>query len=124
LAVILREASAAGDSQAAVARKVAEELPELKSFADLLPQKRTELYAFLSLIIALIAILLAQRKAPAAAQVTIQQVFSTVISSSAASAPKATPGPSSSNTVPPVGRNEPCPCGSGKKYKKCHMAQK
>jgi uncharacterized protein YecA (UPF0149 family) len=20
---------------------------------------------------------------------------------------------------PPVGRNEPCPCGSGKKYKKC-----
>jgi uncharacterized protein YecA (UPF0149 family) len=22
--------------------------------------------------------------------------------------------------VPEVGRNEPCPCGSGKKYKKCH----
>ena len=21
-----------------------------------------------------------------------------------------------------VGRNEPCPCGSGKKYKKCHGA--
>ncbi|MBI4398399.1 MAG: SEC-C domain-containing protein, partial [Candidatus Omnitrophica bacterium] len=21
---------------------------------------------------------------------------------------------------PKVGRNEPCPCGSGKKYKKCH----
>jgi len=20
-----------------------------------------------------------------------------------------------------VGRNEPCPCGSGKKYKNCHM---
>jgi preprotein translocase subunit SecA len=25
-------------------------------------------------------------------------------------------------TVPKVGRNEPCPCGSGKKYKKCHGA--
>ncbi len=24
--------------------------------------------------------------------------------------------------VPEVGRNEPCPCGSGKKYKKCHGA--
>jgi preprotein translocase subunit SecA len=24
--------------------------------------------------------------------------------------------------VPPVGRNDPCPCGSGKKYKKCHGA--
>jgi hypothetical protein len=22
-----------------------------------------------------------------------------------------------------VGRNEPCPCGSGKKYKKCHGAE-
>ncbi|MBN1887935.1 MAG: DUF1186 domain-containing protein [Thermoflexales bacterium] len=24
---------------------------------------------------------------------------------------------------PQVGRNEPCPCGSGKKYKHCHLAQ-
>ncbi len=22
-----------------------------------------------------------------------------------------------------VGRNDPCPCGSGKKYKKCHFVQ-
>jgi hypothetical protein len=22
--------------------------------------------------------------------------------------------------VPPAGRNDPCPCGSGQKYKKCH----
>jgi len=26
----------------------------------------------------------------------------------------------SSEAVPRVGRNEPCPCGSGKKYKQCH----
>jgi hypothetical protein len=24
--------------------------------------------------------------------------------------------------VPRVGRNDPCPCGSGRKYKKCHGA--
>jgi uncharacterized protein YecA (UPF0149 family) len=24
--------------------------------------------------------------------------------------------------IPPPGRNDPCPCGSGKKYKKCHGA--
>jgi uncharacterized protein YecA (UPF0149 family) len=24
------------------------------------------------------------------------------------------------NTEPRVGRNDPCPCGSGKKYKNCH----
>ncbi|CAG9297602.1 anaerobic sulfatase maturase [Celerinatantimonas diazotrophica] len=28
---------------------------------------------------------------------------------------------SKKNTFKPVGRNEPCPCGSGKKYKKCCM---
>jgi preprotein translocase subunit SecA len=27
-----------------------------------------------------------------------------------------------SNQGPKVGRNDPCPCGSGKKYKKCHGA--
>jgi SEC-C motif-containing protein len=26
------------------------------------------------------------------------------------------------NTEPQVGRNDPCPCGSGKKFKKCHGA--
>jgi preprotein translocase subunit SecA len=24
------------------------------------------------------------------------------------------------DAVPKVGRNDPCPCGSGKKYKQCH----
>ncbi|HSE28353.1 MAG TPA: preprotein translocase subunit SecA [Gemmatimonadales bacterium] len=27
-------------------------------------------------------------------------------------------------TIPEVGRNDPCPCGSGKKYKKCHGANR
>jgi uncharacterized protein YecA (UPF0149 family) len=27
-----------------------------------------------------------------------------------------------SNAGPKTGRNDPCPCGSGKKYKKCHGA--
>jgi len=26
------------------------------------------------------------------------------------------------NPEPKVGRNDPCPCGSGKKHKKCHGA--
>jgi uncharacterized protein YecA (UPF0149 family) len=25
--------------------------------------------------------------------------------------------------APKVGRNDPCPCGSGKKYKKCCLAR-
>jgi hypothetical protein len=36
-------------------------------------------------------------------------------------------GPEDTSSAPPVavqkvGRNKPCPCGSGKKYKKCHGA--
>ncbi len=36
----------------------------------------------------------------------------------------AVPGqrPASGGNVPRVGRNDPCPCGSGQKYKKCHGA--
>jgi len=29
-------------------------------------------------------------------------------------------GPPIRRTEPRVGRNDPCPCGSGKKYKNCH----
>ena len=42
--------------------------------------------------------------------------------------PAATAGPGRKKaspcvaTEPKVGRNDPCPCGSGKKYKKCHGA--
>ena len=32
-------------------------------------------------------------------------------------------GPPVKRTEPRVGRNDPCPCGSGKKYKKCHGAE-
>jgi len=35
----------------------------------------------------------------------------------AAPAPKQAP----LKGMPRVGRNDPCPCGSGKKYKRCHM---
>jgi preprotein translocase subunit SecA len=28
--------------------------------------------------------------------------------------------PAQSRQADKVGRNDPCPCGSGKKYKKCH----
>ena len=28
------------------------------------------------------------------------------------------------DSAPQVGRNDPCPCGSGKKYKKCHLNRK
>jgi preprotein translocase subunit SecA len=39
----------------------------------------------------------------------------------AAAQPAAAAAAPAMRTGPRVGRNDPCPCGSGKKYKKCHM---
>jgi preprotein translocase subunit SecA len=36
--------------------------------------------------------------------------------------PKPAPGALVPNPYAGVGRNDPCPCGSGKKFKKCHGA--
>lgn len=40
----------------------------------------------------------------------------------AAGTPNEEAGPPDKLQTSPVGRNDPCPCGSGKKYKKCHGA--
>jgi len=45
-----------------------------------------------------------------------QKKASDVVSEAAAAVEKAKPV----RTGPKVGRNDPCPCGSGKKYKQCH----
>ena len=33
---------------------------------------------------------------------------------------QAAPAPPAKREADKVGRNDPCPCGSGKKYKRCH----
>jgi preprotein translocase subunit SecA len=38
----------------------------------------------------------------------------------AAAVPQPRAGGSQPQHVPSAGRNDPCPCGSGQKYKKCH----
>ncbi len=53
----------------------------------------------------------------------LQEQHASVVGASAApqaTAPKA--GATVQRDVPKVGRNEACPCGSGRKYKKCHGA--
>ncbi len=61
--------------------------------------------------------------APSATQVAAEQAAATV-----GSAPKASQGKTGTivkdkdDPYANVGRNDPCPCGSGKKFKKCHGA--
>jgi preprotein translocase subunit SecA len=57
----------------------------------------------------------APRRAPApAAMTTNRNPDGSVVSPS--------DRPAQARAIPKVGRNDPCPCGSGKKYKKCHGA--
>ncbi|MFN8641382.1 MAG: SEC-C metal-binding domain-containing protein [Candidatus Binatia bacterium] len=65
---------------------------------------------------------LEQRRQPAAAQMQLTGGGETAPAPSAAARATSAPRPAASRTAeaPKVGRNDPCPCGSGKKYKKCH----
>ncbi|WP_374692181.1 SEC-C metal-binding domain-containing protein, partial [Accumulibacter sp.] len=40
--------------------------------------------------------------------------------SATVTASAASPAPAVQGSVPPAGRKDPCPCGSGRKYKHCH----
>ncbi len=60
----------------------------------------------------------AAAEASAPVEETIQEGSSTVTVKQRRSAP---PNPAASSTEDKVGRNDPCPCGSGLKYKRCGL---
>ncbi len=71
----------------------------------------------------------AQAVGPSDAPASATQVTATVSGSAPVGAPEATPEKeivlpkvTIRREAPKVGRNDPCPCGSGKKFKNCHGA--
>ena len=52
-------------------------------------------------------------------RVEVAKVTSEGLQGGTQSAGKVAPKASPVKKAPKVGRNDPCPCGSGKKYKKC-----
>ncbi|HEX7909211.1 MAG TPA: preprotein translocase subunit SecA [Paraburkholderia sp.] len=57
----------------------------------------------------------AEAAAPVAAEAATAAMIGDAMSHAHAAAPNV-----NADNVPKVGRNDPCPCGSGKKYKQCH----
>ncbi|MGF6772939.1 preprotein translocase subunit SecA [Paraburkholderia sp. GAS199] len=57
--------------------------------------------------------------APVAAEAATAAMIGDAMSHGSSQAPAANVSVNADN-VPKVGRNDPCPCGSGKKYKQCH----
>jgi uncharacterized protein YecA (UPF0149 family) len=121
LAKVLREAQEKKRSREEVTEAIRKEVPELAGLGDLLPQTRGELYAFLALIVAVIALLTQGNQSGSnTTNITVEQTINQVfIETDKSAKPKESAAPQPKQATPKVGRNDPCPCGSGKKYKKC-----
>ena len=132
LANILRQAHQEGASLAQVGEKIQNEVPELSSLKNILPKTRSELYAFIAIIIAIVSLVLGQLKRSEPPKVEINQVVNFIYQqqeSNASKRPDARLTPAIKTKAPQkpnkkVGRNDLCPCGSGKKYKKCCINKK
>jgi preprotein translocase subunit SecA len=57
---------------------------------------------------------------PPLPQVAAESATAQMVNQAMASSDDVTVVTRSPDDVPKVGRNDPCPCGSGKKYKNCH----
>ena len=51
---------------------------------------------------------------------TVDQIYSQVVTQHPAPTPAVVAPQPTASSIPKVGRNDPCPCGSGKEYKRCH----
>lgn len=118
LVAILREAKEKQQPPEEVSQKIERELPGLRGLAAILPKSSAEWYGFLAVVLAAAQLVQSLTTSPAApVTVNVSQVIN-----QAAAQPSHPVASQRSQLAPRVGRNEKCPCGSGKKFKKCHGA--
>lgn len=123
LAQVLRAQQRRGASAEEIQSTIRHEAPELASLADTLPGNRSELYAFLALFLTIIGLVSTCWERSEDPKIEINQVINATVQQSASKrsvsdAPPASAAPGESKP----GRTDPCPCGSGKKFKRCHGA--
>jgi hypothetical protein len=119
LAEMLRAAQARGASAQEVKEQVAKEIPELQSLADALPKTRSELYAFITIILTILTLVLTEVRRGKDEKIEVSQVINQIVQVMPTASPPST-SKASATPKQPLGRNDPCHCVSGKKYKKCH----
>lgn len=110
------------------------DVPELSSIADLFPktreEKRSDLHFIITTILAVLAIvipLMSNGRTSNTEEIKTEQVIQNIYhieNQTIVNYPQQTTHQIQKSQEPvrvnKVGRNEPCPCGSGLKYKKCH----
>ena len=127
LAAVLQRARQQRANAEQVARLLEQESIDLKPIAALVRRlpKRLDIKYWIGITLAVIAILQAEasdRKIEAV-ESQVEHIYAQVVGPAAVPTPipvrVASPA-SIASPYPKVGRNDPCPCGSGKKYKRCH----
>jgi uncharacterized protein YecA (UPF0149 family) len=124
---LLIHAKAAGATPAQVGEILSEAAPEFSKLAAFLPKTPADLFAFLSLIVALISLVVACNQGPVISEDELTRAFSRALQGTEQVRPserapaKAAPQLKAPSTIAPPhpSRGQPCPCGSGKKYKRC-----
>lgn len=122
IAIAIDAARKSLEQPAKAIAQVKQAAPELSSIADVLPQTRNELYAFLSLILAALGVLIAAAslfKDDKPSEEKIQKMVNESIEKAYAKEAQERRDERTIRKGPKTGRNDQCTCGSGKKYKKC-----
>jgi len=121
---LLEEAHSKHLSAEETAAAIEREVPEFRPLAQLARRlKGVPFLTWVALLMAAVSIIQAEIADRHIAEIEgkVDQIYQHVVAeaarpgrgpSSVASAPR--------SEAPRVGRNDPCPCGSGKKYKRCH----
>lgn len=129
---VLLEARKLGADATAIKNMVAKSDPEFSRVSDFLPKTPNELYQFLGVLIALIALVVTLNQGPVITEQQLTNAFTQALQNVQQDQPSR-PGASGRNATKPnelargleealkakPSRNSPCSCGSGKKYKRC-----
>lgn len=128
LSSILVNAQKERKTKEQVSEEIQKEVPDLKSFASMLPQTRNELYSFLTIILTAIGLIIACIALSNNNSISEHEIQKMINQSIQESIQR----PAEKTNIAPdqrdyqiytqkkkQGRNDLCSCGSGKKYKKC-----
>ena len=97
-----------------VAAAIEKEAPAFNKLSDLLPHNRQDLYEFIQMIATILGLILGGITIN---NISVEQVINQQFNFHAPAQPA--PPPRAVPHLQQVSRNAPCPCGSGKQYKKC-----
>jgi hypothetical protein len=123
---ILRVARESGARAEEVRSTVEHEFPDWGQALGklLVPKTPADFYALLAVIIMTLEMVLGDKQSGQTTNIEADQIINNIVVQEAPPVPGQPQAAPSSNQAhgEKIGRNEPCPCGSGKKFKTCHGA--